>query len=135
MKKINFIIISMILISSSVYGQSTSKDLANKFFTTYKDDRAKAVRDLYNTNKWTETAKADIEKVVTTVNGFTKEYMGDYNGFELITIKKISASYELHSYLVKYGRQPLRYIFKFYKPKGKWILYSFSLDGDVDKDI
>ncbi len=135
MKKTNFVLIVLMLVSVDFYGQSASKSLVNEFFTTYKSNREKAVRDLYATNKWTETAKEGIEKVVTTVNGFTKTYMGDYSGYETIEIKKISPSYELHSYLVKYGRQPVRYIFKFYKPKDKWVLFSFSLDDGVDKKL
>jgi predicted helicase len=135
MKKVKFLIIVLVMITVDFYGQSTSKGLVNEFFTTYKSNREKAVRDLYATNIWTQTAKEGIEKVVTTVNGFTIEYMGEYSGYETIEVNKRSPSYELHSYLVKYGRQPLRYIFKFYKPKDKWILYSFSLDGEVDKEL
>lgn len=71
----------LVLISVDFYGQSTSKVLVNKFFTAYKTDAGKAVKDLYNTNIWTATAKADIEKVVTTVSGFTKSYMGEYTGY------------------------------------------------------
>jgi hypothetical protein len=130
------LVIILMLISVNSYGQlGSSKELVNKFFTTYKSNKEKAVRDLYATNKWTETAKEGIEKVVTTVNGFTKSYMGEYSGYETIEIKKISPSYEIHSYLVKYGRQPVRYLFKFYKPKGKWLLFSFSLDDGVDKKL
>lgn len=136
MKKLRLLIVVLGLISIDFYGQSnSSKELVNQFFTTYKSNREKAVRDLYATNIWTQTAKEGIEKVVTTVSGFTTAYMGDYSGYETIEIKKITPSYELHSYLVKYGRQPVRYIFKFYKPKDKWVLFSFSLDDGVDKKL
>lgn len=136
MKKIKIVTIVLILTSVSFYGQSvTSKDLVNTFFTAYKNDAGKAVRDLYKTNVWAGAVKKNIDKIVTTVNGFTKQNMGEYYGFEPMKIKKISESYELHTYLVKYGRQPLRYIFKFYKPKDKWLLYSFSLDDGVDKEL
>lgn len=136
MKKRNVLVGLLLLISINFYGQSNgTKELVNTFFTTYKSNREKAVRDLYATNIWTQTAKEGIEKVVTTVNGFTKEYMGEYSGYETIEIKKITPSYELHSYLVKYGRQPVRYVFKFYKPKDKWVLFSFSLDDGVDKKL
>lgn len=74
-----FLVIILILISVNSYGQlGSSKELVNKFFTTYESNKEKAVRDLYATNKWTETAKEGIEKVVTTVNGFTTAYMGEY---------------------------------------------------------
>jgi hypothetical protein len=41
----------------------------------------------------------------------------------------------LYSYLVKYDRQPLRFIFKFYKPNDKWVLYSYALDDSLDDEI
>lgn len=135
MKKRSVLIV-LLVFSINFYGQSNdSKGLVNQFFTTYKNNKENAVRQIYATNKWTQTAKEGIEKVVAAVNGFTKQNMGNYNGYETIKIKKVSESYEVHSYLVKYDRQPLRYIFKFYKPKDKWLLYSFSLDGEVEKEI
>ncbi len=41
----------------------------------------------------------------------------------------------LYSYLVKYDRQPLRFIFKFYKLNDKWVLYSYALDDSLDDEI
>lgn len=133
MRKI--LIILLIAISGNLLAQNSPKDLINDFFTTYKKDAGKAIRNLYKTNVWTERIKDDIENVVITVNGFTKDYMGEYYGYELITTKKFSESFELYSYLVKYDRQPIRFIFKFYKPNDKWVLYSYSLDDKIDDEI
>ncbi len=133
MKKL--LIITLIIVSGHLFAQSTPKDLINNFFATYENEPGKAVRELYKTNIWTERIKDDIDKVVNTVNGFTKDYMGEYYGFELITTRKFSDSFELYSYLVKYDRQPIRYIFKFYKPNDKWVLYAFSLNDSMDDEI
>lgn len=133
MKKILFII--LISISGNLFAQSEPQNLLNIFFKAYEKDAGKAVKELYATNKWTERAKDDIEKIVGIVNGFTESYMGKYNGYEIITTKKFSESFMLYSYLVKYDRQPIRFIFKFYKPSDKWVLYSFSLDDNLDDEI
>lgn len=61
--------------------------------------------------------------------------MGKYHGQELITTKKFSESFILYSYLEKYDRQPIRFIFKFYKPDDKWVLYSYALDDGLDDEI
>lgn len=53
----------------------------------------------------------------------TLDYIGKYYGYEIITTKKFSESFELHSYLVKSDRQPIRFIFKFYKPNDKWVFF------------
>ncbi|MGL3000481.1 hypothetical protein [Flavobacterium sp. RSSB_23] len=133
MKKLLFII--LISISGNLFAQSEPQNLLNIFFKAYEKDAGKAVKELYATNKWTERAKDDIEKIVGIVNGFTESYMGKYNGYEIITTKKFSESFMLYSYLVKYDRQPIRFIFKFYKPSDKWVLYSFSLDDNLDDEI
>ena len=125
----------MILASGNLIAQSGPQELINSFFGTYEKDPGKAVKDLYATNIWNERIKDDIDKIIGTVNGFTESYMGKYYGQELITTKKFSESFVLYSYLVKYDRQPIRFIFKFYKPDDKWVLYSYALDDSLDDEI
>jgi hypothetical protein len=133
MKKL--LIVLMISISGNLLAQSSPQDLIDTFFATYEKDAGKAVKELYATNKWTERIKDDIDKIVGTVNGFTESYMGKYYGYEIITNKKFAESFELYSYMVKYDRQPIRFIFKFYKPNDKWVLYSYALDDNLDTEI
>jgi len=133
MKKLLFVL--LISMSGNLFAQSSPEDMISDFFTTYEKDAGKAVKDLYATNKWTDRIKDDIDKIIGTVNGFTESYMGAYYGYEIITTKKFSKSFELYSYLVKYDRQPIRFIFKFYKPNDKWVLYSYALDDTLDDEI
>ena len=133
MKKI--ILISIILISLTTKAQTSPQILIDNFFETYKIDAGKAVKELYETNKWTERIKDDIEKIISAVNGFNENFMGKYYGKEIITTKKFAESFELYSYMVKYERQPIRFIFKFYKPNSKWVLYSFAFDDSLDTEI
>ena len=133
MKKL--LIVLLFLTTVNLFAQSNPQDLIDTFFTTYEKDAGKAVKELYETNKWTERVKDDIDKVIGTVNGFTESYMGKYYGYEIITKKKFAESFELYSYLIKYDRQPIRFIFKFYKPNDKWVLYSYALDDSLDDEI
>ncbi|AMC10204.1 hypothetical protein Lupro_02575 [Lutibacter profundi] len=133
MKKLLFVL--LILISVNSFAQSSPQDIINVFFATYEKDAGKAIKELYETNKWTERIKDDIDKIIGTVNGFTESYMGKYYGYEIITKKKFAESFELYSYMVKYDRQPIRFIFKFYKPNNKWVLYSYALDDSLDSEI
>ncbi len=133
MKKL--LIVLLISTSGTLFAQSNPQDLIDTFFATYEKDAGKAVKELYATNKWTERIKDDIDKIIGTVNGFTESYMGKYYGYEIITKKKFAESFELYSYLIKYDRQPIRFIFKFYKPNDKWVLYSYALDDSLDDEI
>ncbi len=125
----------MILTSGNLFAQSSPEQLIDRFFETYEKDAGKAVKELYGTNKWSERSKDNIDKIIGTVNGLTEDYMGKYYGQELITTKKFAESFILYSYLVKYDRQPLRFIFKFYKPNDQWVLYAYSLDDQLDSEI
>ena len=79
--------------------------------------------------------KDGIETVKQEVNKYTIDYVGKYYGYELITKKQFSESFILYSYMVKYNRQPMRFIFKFYKPNDKWTLFEFTIDSDLDDEI
>lgn len=133
MKKLLLVI--LFITSSLVSAQDNPQILLDQFFSTYEQDPGKAVKELYETNKWTERIKDDIDNIISTVNGFTESYMGEYYGYELITTKKFAESFVLYSYLVKYDRQPIRFIFKFYKPNNKWVLFSYALDDSLDDEI
>jgi hypothetical protein len=133
MKKLLFV--ALISLAGNVFSQTSPQTMINTFFTTYQTNAGKAVKDLYETNKWTLLIQEDVDKIIRTVNGFTPSYMGEYYGYEVITNKKFSESFLLFSYMVKYDRQPIRFIFKFYKPKDKWVLYSFALDDDLDDEL
>lgn len=133
--KRTILLLSVLIFTCSAFAQDSPKELIAEFFTTYKNDAGKAVRDLYKTNKWTERIQDDIENIGNKVDGFNENLMGKYYGSELITSKKFAESFVLYSYLVKYDRQPLRFTFKFYKPNDKWVLYAFQYDDSLDDEI
>ncbi len=133
MKKL--LIIATLCMSGSVFAQDTPQGLIDNFFKTYETNAGQAVRDLYKTNIWTSRVKDQIDNLVNTVNGLTEDYIGKYYGFELITIRRLSDSFALYSYLVRYDRQPVRFIFEFYKPNDKWVLYAFKLDDEVNSEL
>ncbi len=134
MKNISFFIIISFL-SITAYGQTSPEDLIKNFFNTYSKNSGKAIEDLYSTNPWSVRIKDGIEGIKKEVNSYTPEYVGKYYGYELIAKKQLSESFVLYSYLVKYDRQPMRFIFKFYKPDAKWTLYSFKIDSNLDAEL
>lgn len=131
--------ISLLIFLSTVYtvsiAQTTPDNLLKKFFTEYSKQPSVAVENLYLSNPWAARTKDAIEQMKNEVNRYTIDYVGPYYGNELITKKQFSESLVLYSYLLKYERQPLRFIFKFYKPNDKWLLYSLKIDGDVDDEL
>lgn len=116
--------------------QTNPKEIVEEFFIDYKNDGAtKALDKLYSTNKWMERATDAITNVKTKLEGLNEDYVGKYYGYELIAEKKLTESYLLLSYLVKFDRQPIRYTFHFYRPDNKWIIYNFKFDAGIDDEI
>lgn len=134
MKKL-FFISALTLFSLASFGQTNPEELINTFFKTYSKNPSKAVEDIYATNPWTSRIKDGIETMKQEVSKYTVDYVGTYYGYELITKKRFSESFILYSYIVKYDRQPMRFIFKLYKPNDKWTLFAFKIDSDLDDEI
>ncbi|OFY86856.1 MAG: hypothetical protein A3F72_21175 [Bacteroidetes bacterium RIFCSPLOWO2_12_FULL_35_15] len=134
MKKI-ILFASITLLSLTICGQSNPEDVINSFFKEYAKNPSKAVEEIYATNPWTARIKDGIETMKNEVNKYTVDYVGKYYGYELITKKQFSESFILYSYMIKYDRQPMRFIFELYKPNDKWALYSFKIDSDLDDEI
>lgn len=130
--------IAIILFSFSLigFGQNTPEEIVSKFFTEYKNDGAsKALDNLYSNNEWMNRATDAITKLKQQLNSLNEDYVGKYYGYELIVEKKLSDSFILMSYLVKYDRQPIRFTFQFYKPDNEWRTHSFKYDGNMDEEI
>lgn len=130
--------ITIILLSFSFIGigQTTPKEIVSKFFTEYqKDGVSKALDNLYSNNEWMSRATDAITNLKQQLNTLNKDYVGNYYGYELIVEKRLSDSFILMSYLVKYDRQPIRFTFQFYKPDTEWRTHSFKYDGTIDDEI
>jgi hypothetical protein len=134
MKKLILIAV-MTILSFAIFAQSNPEEIINAFFKEYPKNPGQAVEDIYATNPWASRIRDGVENMKNEVNKYNIDYIGKYYGYELITKKQLSESFVLYSYIVKYDRQPLRYIFKLYKPNDKWTLYSFKIDMDLDDEL
>lgn len=134
-KKILFILISWLLLSTQSFGQLAEDEvITSKFFETFKTDPGKAYNDLFADNKWMKDKKTDLEtnriKLVDFFSG-----LGQYYGYEPITEKSAGESYVLKSYLIKYERQPVRFTFILYRPNKTWQIQNFSYDTNIEDEV
>ncbi|RAJ13023.1 hypothetical protein [Olleya aquimaris] len=130
--------VTLILFSFSLitFGQNKPEEIVTNFFNEYKNDGAsKAIDNLYSTNKWMARATDAITKLKQQLSALNEDFVGQYYGYELIVEKKLSDSFILMSYLVKYDRQPIRFTFQFYKPENQWRIHSFKYDSNIDEEI
>ncbi len=71
--------------------------------------------------------------ITITVPGMVRLSASDLPLFSLPESRGILS--EIVICLVKYERQPLRFIFKYYKPQNDWRILNFSFDENVDEAL
>ncbi len=128
----------MLFLSISFIGisQAQPKAVAELFFKEFKEKGASvAIDNLYSPNKWISRSGDAVINLKNQLEGLNVDYVGAYYGHELMFEKKLTDSFILLSYLVKYDRQPIRFTFQFYKPNDKWIIHSFKYDGNIEDEI
>lgn len=129
-------LITVILFSNLSFSQESPDEMVTSFFEKFKNNgSADALNFLYDYNQWISKSSDDVILLKNQMASLTEEYIGNYFGYEKIVEKKLSDSFILKSYLVKYARQPLRFTFKFYKPNDTWIFYGFSYDANLSEEI
>jgi hypothetical protein len=115
--------------------QQTPETYISKFFIEYRSSPATAIDNLYATNVWMSQSQDALTALKTKLNSLTTDVVGNYYGQELINTKQVRGRLKVYSYLLKYDRQPVRFIFKFYKAHDKWMLYGFKFDDDMDAEL
>ena len=128
------IILALIIVPFSGMAQVTTKEISDNFFSIYAKDPFKAIDYAFSTNKWMETKVEGISELKNKLKKLT-DVCGDYYGYEQISEKTAGSSISAVSFIVKYDRQPFRFIFFFYKVKDTWRVNNFSYDEDIGKDL
>lgn len=133
MRKI-ILLVSLTLFTATAFGQNSTDELTSKFFKMYESNTDEAFDFIFGTNKWMGENKDGTEKVKFQLREYAN-LMREYIGFEKLTEKSLGESLKVSVYLVKYERQPLRFIFKYYKGKEKWMLYNLKFDENIDDEF
>lgn len=133
MKKL-LLLICILSFTTLSYAQNSTDEITTKFFKIYEQSTDKAFDYIVGTNKWMLGKKDGIEKLKFNLREFTN-VTGDYIGFEKLTEKALGESLKIVVFMVKYDRQPLRFIIKYYKAKDTWMLYDIKFDVNLDADF
>lgn len=129
-----FLIAILILLAHTSFCQTDGKKMLTEFFKVYKKSPAQAVNMIYNTSNWINNESESVKSLKAKLAEDIK-LLGEYIGEEYIYHSGVGSSYVNYIYLVKYERQPLRFTFELYKPKDKWVIYSFKYDDSFDEDL
>lgn len=121
-------------ISNETSGQTTPTEITDKFFSIYSKDPVKAIEYAFSTNKWFDKQQDAIVGLKSKIKNLT-DLVGDYYGYELLTEKSAGQSVKIITFVVKYDRQPLRFIFLMYKANDSWRVNNFSFDEDLGDEL
>jgi hypothetical protein len=118
-----------------VRAQEVPETVTERFFELFHaqgvDD---AVDYVFATNKWLTSEKAVIENIKLQLKKGIS-ILGQYYGYELIEKKSLGESYVLLSYMLKYDRQPIQFMFILYRPNNAWQIQNLKFDERLDDDI
>ena len=135
---LNLIVLSLAIYScsdaNSQSGEPLTPEKINEHFFDLYDSKgiSEALEFIFSTNDWiNETQTSELKNKLVEL---TKK-LGGYQGQEVVSKRSISENYLLYSFLIKYDRQPIRYLFIYYKPKDKWQLQNFQYDDNLETEL
>lgn len=131
------ILFTLFLLTAAMAGraqQSPEQIIANFFVEYESQPPAVALENLYANMPWVERIREDVEDLKTDFSGLPG-YVGSYIGHDLMAQKEVAGRFSIYSYLVRFDRQPIRFVFQFYKPQDTWGLYSFSYDDGFPDEL
>lgn len=110
-------------------------DTVERFFALVQAGQTdEAVEFLYSSNPWMQRSADAVEQVRAQL-GSLPSLVGQLQNVEKLQTKTLGSRFVYLSYLVAYERQPIRFIFEFYRPSEQWITFGFSFDQDLDDDV
>jgi hypothetical protein len=114
--------------------EQTPADISKKFFEIYAAKPMDAIDFIFSGTRLDKQVRDDITAIKKNLK-VTIDLDGAYNGYELITQKSVGGTLKLMSYMAKYDKQPVRFIFIYYKPKDVWKIYTFQFNTNLDDEL
>lgn len=106
-----------------------------EFFAKIKEGKVEdAVDFIYSENPWIIQNIDAVQNLKNQMMGLDK-MIGKYQAHEKLIEKKVADRFVYLYYFVAYERQPVRFIFEYYKAADRWTIYSFSFDADLVEEI
>ncbi|MGZ3812172.1 MAG: hypothetical protein ACXVJN_10520 [Mucilaginibacter sp.] len=114
--------------------EETPAQISKKFFDLYSVKPMDAIDYIFSGVKVTKQVSDDITAIKKNLK-VTIDLDGTYYGYELINEKSVGNNLKLISYMLRYEKQPLRFIFIYYKPNDKWKIYTFQFNTNLDEEL
>jgi len=130
-----YFIVSMVISCNNANQNSISETeiIVKDFFDVYKGSGPRnALNQLLQSNVF--ISKEGIDSVAIKLEGTAKK-MGDFQGYEIVSIEKYGKSIEQITCVAKHSKVPVKFVFKFYQPGDKWRIQNFRYEPNFIDDI
>lgn len=91
-----------------------------------------AVDFIYSDNPWISAKSDEVQKLKTQFVGLP-DLLGSYLSYERLVKVTTANRLVFIQYFVAFERQPIKFTFQFYKPRDKWMIFSFSYADDIEE--
>jgi hypothetical protein len=138
MIKKTILIYTFLIVAIAIKAQDskdTPEQIIKEYFQLVKKSKIKeATTYIFSTNKFMRNSQDQINSISQKLETDVSQF-GELFSEEQITKASAGPNLVTYAYLAKYDRQPLRFIFTFYKPKDSWRLYFFKYDDQADDEL
>lgn len=134
----NLIKVVLLLIMSLTYccvpaQEKKPEDIVDNFFKLYESNElGRAFDNLFSSNQL--ITEKDVKVIKDRVTQYAN-VLGNYHGHKLFIKESVSDIIEVHSYILKYDTQPVRFVVTFYKPNNNWKIQNFKINDDFIDEI
>ncbi|WP_420385813.1 hypothetical protein [Roseivirga sp.] len=133
------ILLTVILVTTcaSIHAQEekdSPEAIIKEFFSLLDENKAeRAVEYIFSNNPWMKGVKS-IESIMSELKANVNK-MGEFHGAQQLSKATAGKDLVSYSYLAKYSRQPLRFVFAFYRPEDKWQIHYFKYDDELTDEL
>jgi hypothetical protein len=111
------------------------KEIVENFFNIYSSGKIdNSIDFIASTNPWMERATDSLEQLKSQLRSL-ESMLGEYYGYHLMAEKTLGNSLVGFSYIANFDRQPIRFIFVFYKATDQWKIHKLKFDMDLDDEL
>ncbi len=129
-------ILLFVLSTSIALAQASPRAGVDKFFKEALGGGSDAaISNAFASNKWMQLSGDAIVNLQDQMAGLTEDTFGKLYGHEVVKEKKLGENYVMLVAMARYDRQPIRFIFEYYRPNGQWVLHGLSFDIKMEEEF
>ncbi|WP_269542776.1 hypothetical protein [Cerasicoccus fimbriatus] len=128
------LILCVLFNAAFAFGEEPEEIVTEFFAKLSAGQSSEAVDYIFAKNDWVKTKEDAIAKYKGQLATMVS-MVGSYHGFELVKTEEIGDSLMGCSVIARYDRQPVRFIFIFYRPNDTWQVQNVNFDDSIDADL